>query len=106
MSCVSDVCDNLHNHTCLYADDSTIYYHLQDEDNAIISLRKDLQKIYEWGQKWNVLLVTDKCKVMSLSDDLVSCLRSSLWVTSPCSEYMSWTYLELGSPGAWVSNLT
>ena len=61
---INDLWDNLHNPTCLYADDGTIYC-LLDEVNATISLSEDLQKIYEWGQKWNVLFATKKCKGMS-----------------------------------------
>ena len=45
---MNDLCDNLHNLTCLCADDSTIFC-LLDKENAIISVRMDLQKMYEWG---------------------------------------------------------
>ena len=67
----NNLCDNLHNPPCLCADDGTIDC-LLDEVNATISLSKDLQKIYGWGQKWNVRFATEKCKVMSLSRRLPS----------------------------------
>jgi len=43
---INDLCDNLHNHTCLENDDGTICC-LLDEVSATISLSEDLQKIYE-----------------------------------------------------------
>ena len=103
---INDLCDNLHNSTCLDADAETIYC-LLDEVNVTISLNEDLQKIYEWGQKWNVLFATEKCKVMSLSRRLPHEHPPSFYMGDKALQHVQiLTYLESGSPGAWLSSLT
>ena len=66
---INDIPESIENNSTvkMFADDSKLYKRT-DGANGASDLQKDLDKLYEWSNKWLLKFHPEKCKVLSLGN--------------------------------------
>ena len=60
---VNDMVEGINSHISLFADDAKVMRKVRNDEDCV-ELQNDLQKLGEWGRKWNMEFNAEKCKVM------------------------------------------
>ena len=64
---INNISDNLSSPTRMLTDDCKLFREIKCQDDCI-ELQKDLTKIYNWSQTWQIHLNTCKCKSLCISN--------------------------------------
>ena len=62
---INDLDDGIASSALKFADDTKVYCNVSSRDNATV-LQLDLNKMYDWSVKWQMLFNADKCKCLHL----------------------------------------
>ena len=65
---VNDISVNLDSPTKLFADDCVLFREIKGSSVGCDILQRDLSRIYDWSQKWQLSLNVTKCKVLCISN--------------------------------------
>ena len=92
---INDIGDNLNSTLCLFADDREI-----KNQSHKVALQEDLDKIYEWSDKWQMLFNVNKCYHIqitrkhkplktsySMNGDLISKVQDNKYLGVTISNY-------------------
>ena len=63
----NDISDNISSQTRMFADDCTLFRKIKCRDDCI-QLQRDLTKIHQWSQTWQLKLNISKCKSLCVSN--------------------------------------
>ena len=63
----NDISDNISSQTRMFADDCTLFREIKCRDDCI-QLQRDLTKIHQWSQTWQLKLNISKCKSLCVSN--------------------------------------
>ena len=67
---IDDLVDECENDLYLYADDYTLFCVITSTDDPVAktaSFNRDLEKVKNWADRWNVTFEQSKCKSMTIS---------------------------------------
>ena len=62
---VNDIVNSLESTTSLFADDAKIYKTLKTKDDTE-ALQRDMERLQEWSDKWQLTFNSNKCKTMHI----------------------------------------
>jgi len=63
---INDLDDGISNWILKFADDTKIFGKINDSQDAE-NLQKDLDRLMQWSNEWQMMFIIRKCKVMNIS---------------------------------------
>merc|ERR1712035_28884 len=64
---INDLTEGLTSYMNMFADDAKLQREMIDERSAV-ALQKDLNKMHQWSQKWQMEFNTNKCSVIQMGN--------------------------------------